>query len=80
MLTEAPLPAETVIRFGLKLAFMPRAKTQQLIEIVTPFRITGTFSNPKVHLEGGGKGGRAFAEAVSLPFNLFGQIFTGNKP
>ena len=64
---------------GLKLAFMPRAKKQQLIEIVTPFRITGTFNNPKVHMEGG-KGGRAFAEVVALPFNLFGQIFTGNKP
>ena len=64
---------------GLELAFMPRPKKQQLIDIVTPFRINGTFSNPKLHLEGG-KGGRVFAEALSLPFNLVGQLFTGNKP
>ena len=65
---------------ALKLGFMPRPKKQQMIDIVTPFRITGTFNNPKVHLEGGGKGGRVIAEVVASPFNLIGQLFTGNKP
>ena len=65
---------------ALKLAFMPRPKKKQVIDIVTPFRISGTFSNPKVKLEGGGAGGRAFAEVVTLPVNLIGRLFTGNKP
>lgn len=64
---------------ALDLSFMPRPKKKQMIDIVTPFRISGTFSDPKVETVGG-KGGRAIAEVVALPLNLIGHLFTGNKP
>jgi hypothetical protein len=64
---------------ALRLSFMPRPKKKQMVDIVTPFRISGTFSNPKVKAEGS-KGGRAIAEVVALPLNLIGHLFTGSKP
>jgi hypothetical protein len=63
---------------ALKLSFMPRPKKKQLVDIVTPFGISGTFSNPEVKAQVG-KGGRAIAEVVALPLNLIGHLFTGNK-
>lgn len=64
---------------ALQLEFAPRPKKRQLINIVTPFRINGTFSSPLVKLEGGGKAGRATAEIIASPFNLVGRLLTGDK-
>ncbi|MEP2705663.1 MAG: AsmA-like C-terminal region-containing protein [Roseibium sp.] len=62
---------------ALNLAFTPRAKRKQLVEIVSPFELKGTLSAPDVIVRNAGAG-RAVGEVVSLPLNLLGHIFRGS--
>ena len=62
-----------------ELSFLPRPKRQQAVNVVSPFTLHGSFADPELKLEEG-KGARIVAEVVSLPFNLIGRLFTGNKP
>lgn len=59
----------------LNLSFVPRAKAQQAIEIVSPFSISGTFSSPHLKLQTPAAA-RAIGETLALPFNILGQIVT----
>lgn len=59
----------------LNLSFVPRAKAQQAIEIVSPFSISGTFSSPQLKLKTPAAA-RAIGETLALPFNLLGQVVT----
>ncbi len=61
-----------------ELSFLPRPKRQQAVNVVSPFTVHGSFTDPQLRLEEG-KGARIVAEVVSLPFNLIGRLFTGNK-
>lgn len=58
----------------LDFSFLPRPKQSQLVDIVTPFSISGTVNQPAVKMEQP-KSARAAAEIVTLPLNLVGQIF-----
>lgn len=62
---------------NLDLAFLPRAKKKQLVEIVSPFEIKGNLSDPEVIVKDGGAG-RAMGEVLSLPINVLGHIFSGS--
>ncbi|MEP3046835.1 MAG: AsmA-like C-terminal region-containing protein [Roseibium sp.] len=62
---------------ALNVAFTPRAKRRQLVEIVSPFELKGTLSAPDVVVKNAGAG-RAVGEVVSLPLNLLGHIFGGS--
>lgn len=61
----------------LDLAFVPRAKRRQLVEIVSPFELKGAIGNPKLTVRNAGAG-RAIGETLSLPLNLLGHIFGGS--
>ncbi|MBO9426035.1 AsmA family protein [Labrenzia sp. R4_1] len=62
---------------NLDLAFLPRAKKKQLVEIVSPFEIKGNLSDPELIVKDGGAG-RAMGEVLSLPINVLGHIFSGS--
>ncbi|WP_306147740.1 MULTISPECIES: AsmA-like C-terminal region-containing protein [unclassified Roseibium] len=62
---------------NLDLAFLPRAKKKQLVEIVSPFEIKGSLSDPELIVKDGGAG-RAMGEVLSLPINVLGHIFSGS--
>jgi|GEM_PF-2995047 len=61
----------------------PKALHPNLIPIVSPFAIRGSFSDPKVVVKGG-VAGRAVAETLALPFNTLGTLLgvdrAGPKP
>jgi len=63
---------------ALNLAFVPRAKRKQLVEIVSPFEIRGTFGKPELTVKEAGAG-RALGEIVATPLNLIGHLFTGSR-
>ncbi len=62
---------------ALDLAFVPRAKRKQLVEIVSPFEIKGTMKSPELVIKEAGAG-RVVGEIASLPLNLIGHIFRGS--
>jgi hypothetical protein len=61
----------------MDLAFVPRAKRKQLVEIVSPFELKGAIGDPKLTVKNAGAG-RAIGETLSLPLNLLGHIFRGS--
>lgn len=61
----------------LDLAFVPRAKRRQLVEIVSPFELKGAIGKPELIVKNAGAG-RAIGEALSLPLNLLGHMFGGS--
>ncbi|MGI9414474.1 MAG: AsmA-like C-terminal region-containing protein [Hyphomicrobiales bacterium] len=63
----------------VNLKFQPRPKVKQLVDTVSPFTVTGSLKAPKIKLEKGGAAGRVVGETLTLPLNLLGAIFTGNK-
>lgn len=62
---------------SMDLAFVPRAKRRQLIEIVSPFELKGAIGKPELIVRNAGAG-RAIGETLSLPLNLLGHIFGGS--
>ena len=62
----------------LDLAFAPRAKRKQLVEIVSPFELHGTLKDPKLTVRDAGPG-RVVGEVLATPLNLIGHLFTGSK-
>ncbi|WP_420413498.1 AsmA-like C-terminal region-containing protein [Roseibium sp.] len=62
---------------ALNLAFLPRAKKKQLVQIVSPFEIKGTLKSPELIVKEAGAG-RAVGEVLSLPLNLLGHMFRGS--
>lgn len=61
----------------LDLAFVPRAKKKQLVQIVSPFELKGQIAAPELIVKEAGAG-RAVGEVLSLPLNLLGHVFQGS--
>lgn len=61
----------------LDLAFLPRAKKKQLVQIVSPFEIKGKLASPELIVKDAGAG-RAVGEVLSLPLNFLGHMFRGS--
>lgn len=61
---------------AVNMNFQPRAKTSQLVDIATPFQISGKLSNPSVNVQSGAAAGRAVAETLLLPLNALSAIFS----
>ncbi len=66
---DIDLPADTIA-----LSFNTRPKRQQLVDVATPFSVSGKLSEPVVELAPGVKSGRAVTEALTLPFNVLGLL------
>lgn len=60
-------------RDRLDLTFQPRPLREQLLQVVTPFRVRGPIDSPEVKVVGGTTrlAGRAVAETLTLPLNVF---------
>jgi hypothetical protein len=61
----------------IDIAFQPRPIRQKILEMATPFVISGPLSSPKINLKPGAAGSRAFAETVTLPLHLLGALLGG---
>lgn len=61
-------------RIGIR--FQPYPKRRQIVNIVTPFEITGTLHNPQIRVRQN-TAGRAAAELLTLPLNVFGMLIPG---
>lgn len=61
----------------LDLAFVPRSKRKQLVEIVSPFELEGPIGAPKLTVRDAGAG-RAVGEILSMPLSLVGRVFHGS--
>lgn len=59
-------------RNRLDLTFTPRPLREQLLQVVTPFRVRGPIDAPDVRVAGGTSrlAGRAVAETLTLPLNV----------
>ncbi len=59
-------------RDRLDLTFTPRPLREQLLQVVTPFRVRGPIEAPEVQIAGGAGrlAGRAVAETLTLPINV----------
>lgn len=62
---------------NIDLKFQPRPKHHELVEIVTPFAITGKLSSPSVEVRSGDVAGRAVEETLTLPLHLLGALLPG---
>ena len=58
--------------------FEPRAKSSAMVNIATPFLVTGPVGDPRVELQGGAAG-RVVGETLALPINLIGGLFGANR-
>ena len=59
----------------------PRAKNDALAGVATPFKISGKLSNPTFKLEKGAGTSKVVGEAIMLPFNILGTLFSSDvKP
>jgi uncharacterized protein involved in outer membrane biogenesis len=61
----------------LDLAFVPRSKRKQLVEIVSAFELDGPIGAPKLTVRDAGAG-RAVGEILSMPLSVVGRIFHGS--
>jgi hypothetical protein len=59
------------------LRFQPRPKRHELIEVVTPFRITGPLMHPAVELAPSDVAGRAAIEVLTAPLRALGGLLPG---
>jgi hypothetical protein len=67
-------------RETLDIAFDPRPTRGGILQTATPFRVHGPLAAPEVELgSAGGLAGRAVVETVTLPFNILGSLFGGNR-
>ncbi|MEZ5862143.1 MAG: AsmA-like C-terminal region-containing protein [Geminicoccaceae bacterium] len=59
-------------RDRLDLSFQPRPLREQLLQVVTPFRVRGSIDAPEIRVAGGTSrlAGRAVAETLTLPLNV----------
>ncbi|MGI9568648.1 MAG: AsmA family protein, partial [Desulfobulbia bacterium] len=60
------------------LNFLPLPKRQQLVNVVSPFQVTGRLSRPSISLKQGAAG-RVAAEVVTLPLNILGLLGVGGQ-
>jgi len=59
----------------IDISFAPRPLHERLIEVVTPFKVHGKLSSPKISTGSTvGLAGRAVVEALSLPINALGAL------
>lgn len=60
------------------LSFVPIPKRKQLVDIVSPFKVSGKLSRPEISVQKG-TAGRVAAEVVTLPLNVLGLIVGSGK-
>jgi hypothetical protein len=66
---DIDLPADSIA-----LSFNTRPKRPNLVDVATPFSVSGKLSEPIVKVDPGVKGGRVVSEALTLPFNVLGLL------
>jgi len=63
----------------IDMRFQPRPKVKEVVEIVSPFTVTGPLNAPHIKLDKGGVARRVVGGTLALPLNLIGSIFTRNR-
>ncbi|MGI9372395.1 MAG: AsmA family protein [Hyphomicrobiales bacterium] len=59
----------------------PHAKRSGIAGVTTPFKVTGSLSDPKFQLQRGAGAAKVVGETVLLPLNLLGTLFSSDvKP
>ena len=58
----------------ISLNFSTRPKRRELIDVATPFSVSGTLMEPVVKIAPGVKAGRVAQEALTLPLNVLGLL------
>jgi hypothetical protein len=65
----------------LKIDFQPHPLQKQLLEVATPFTVSGSLKSPKVSVtHGGALVARGVTETVGLPLHLLGLLTKHNEP
>jgi len=59
---------------SIALSFTTRPKRPELIDVATPFSVSGKLTEPIVEIAPGVKAGRVAREALTLPFNVLGLL------
>ncbi len=59
---------------SIALSFTTRPKRPELIDVATPFSVSGKLTEPVVEIAPGVKAGRVAREALTLPFNVLGLL------
>lgn len=64
---------------AIGMTFRPWPLRPQLVDIVKPFRITGSLSSPQLHMEGATVA-KVAAEVITFPLNLVGTLIEPLEP
>jgi hypothetical protein len=59
---------------SIALSFSTRPKRPELIDVATPFSVSGKLTEPVIEIAPGAKVGRVARETLTLPFNLLGLL------
>ncbi len=59
---------------SIALSFTTRPKRHELVDVATPFSVSGKLSEPVVKIAPGVKAGRVASETLTLPFNVLGLL------
>ena len=59
---------------SIALSFTTRPKRRELIDVATPFSVSGKLTEPVVEIAPGVKAGRVAKETLTLPFNVLGLL------
>ncbi len=59
---------------SIALSFSTRPKRQELVDVATPFSVSGKLSEPVVKIAPGVMAGRVASETLTVPFNVLGLL------
>ena len=59
---------------SMALSFTTRPKKQELVDVATPFTVSGKLSAPELEIAPGVKSGRVVGEVLTAPFNVLGLL------